>query len=202
MLGYNVFVYCCNNPLMLNDSTGMCPYNGTVADFCRLEHGLPSIDCTCGKKTEKKPTTAAVTQGPKNSPPDHPDFKPPKRGNKKTKNPNGPETGWQARDGGVWVWTPNMHGGDGWTVQYPNGEHSHAYPGGKTRNHFQRENSLGESVTRTFVGMVGTIWLFANDASGIGVIDDACIPATAACFVSGFSKRVCSECGEESQYGF
>lgn len=67
-------------------------------------------------------------------PPDHPKFEPPKKGgNRKVKNPNGKGRGWESKDGGVWVPTPGMHGGDGWTVQYPDGSHWHAYPGGGTR---------------------------------------------------------------------
>lgn len=67
-------------------------------------------------------------------PPDHPDFESPKKGgNRKVKNPNGPGKGWLSKDGGVWVPTPRMHGGEGWTVQYPSGNHWHAYPDGATR---------------------------------------------------------------------
>ena len=67
-------------------------------------------------------------------PPDHPDFESPKKGgNRKVKNPNGSGKGWLSKDGGVWVPTPRMHGGEGWTVQYPNGNHWHAYPDGATR---------------------------------------------------------------------
>lgn len=67
---------------------------------------------------------------------DHPDFQPPKRGNRKVKNPNGAGNGWEAKDGGVWVPTPRMHGGEGWTIQYPKKHkrrHWHAYPDGTTR---------------------------------------------------------------------
>ena len=35
------------------DLEGTCPYNGTAADFHRLEHGLPPLDCTCIDLTEK-----------------------------------------------------------------------------------------------------------------------------------------------------
>ena len=43
----NMFSYCVNNPANYSDPSGSCPYNGTAADFHRLEQGLPSIDCTC-----------------------------------------------------------------------------------------------------------------------------------------------------------
>ena len=75
------------------------------------------------------------SKNPKDSPPDHPGFKAPKKGNRKARNPNGQGTGWVDDNGNVWVWTPNMHGGPGWTVQEPDGGHSHAYPGGGTRTH-------------------------------------------------------------------
>ena len=45
--GNNTFAYCYNNPIMLIDPDGNCPYNGTPADFYRLENGLPSLDCIC-----------------------------------------------------------------------------------------------------------------------------------------------------------
>ena len=46
-IGTNMFAYCLNNPANLVDPYGNCPYNGTIADFHRLDHGLPSLDCTC-----------------------------------------------------------------------------------------------------------------------------------------------------------
>ena len=45
---FNMFAYCKNNPANMSDPSGMCPYNGTVADFYRSEQGMPSLDCTCG----------------------------------------------------------------------------------------------------------------------------------------------------------
>ena len=48
ILSNNMFAYCMNNPVNYVDPYGNCPYNGTAADFHRLEYGLPSLDCTCG----------------------------------------------------------------------------------------------------------------------------------------------------------
>ena len=48
VLSNNMFAYCMNNPVNYVDPYGNCPYNGTAADFHRLEYGLPSLDCTCG----------------------------------------------------------------------------------------------------------------------------------------------------------
>ena len=47
LLGYNQFSYCGSNPVNFIDPNGTCPYNGTSADFHRLEYGLPPMDCTC-----------------------------------------------------------------------------------------------------------------------------------------------------------
>lgn len=43
----NLFAYAACNPIVNIDPEGTCPYNGTAADFYRLEYGLPSLDCTC-----------------------------------------------------------------------------------------------------------------------------------------------------------
>jgi len=44
-----------------------------------------------------------------------------------------------------------MHGGEGWTVQYPGGDHSHAYPGGGVRNHFELEPSMKQERSNSLV---------------------------------------------------
>ena len=46
-VGFNLYAYCYNNPSINKDPNGNCPYNGTMADFRRFEHGLPPIGCTC-----------------------------------------------------------------------------------------------------------------------------------------------------------
>ena len=93
-----------------------------------------------------------------------------------------------------------MHGGDGWTIQYPGGSHSHAYPGGGVRNHFQPEQSPTDAVIMIFVGTVVTIGLIADDFTGIGVADNPLISGSVACIVGGINgicgKKVCTECGE------
>ncbi len=55
LLGNNLYVYCFDNSVVYTDSDGTCPYNGTAADFKRLEQGLPSLECTCNeiKETSK-----------------------------------------------------------------------------------------------------------------------------------------------------
>ena len=45
----NLFAYAACNPIINVDPEGTCPYNGTAADFRRLERELPSMNCTCWK---------------------------------------------------------------------------------------------------------------------------------------------------------
>ena len=203
MQGFNLYSYCFNNPVVYVDPDGTCPYNGTAADFRNLEAGRPPMNCTCVGGNVKNIIQASSDM--KKTPPDHPAFKPPKKGNREVKDPNGKGEGWLAKDGGVWVWTPNMHGGDGWTIQYPGGGHSHAYPGGKVRNHFQPEQSTEESLIMIFVGTVSTVALIADDVTVVGIADDGAIAGSAACIAVGmngiFGRKVCSVCGEV-RYGF
>ena len=121
------------------------------------------------------------------------------------KNPNGPGWGWLAKDGGVWVPNPNMHGGEGWDVQYPGGDHGHAYPGGGFRNHFQAEQSTATSVVMIFGGAVLTAGLVIDNITGIGVADDPLLVGSVACFVGGLDgvrgKKICTVCGEV-KYGY
>lgn len=123
----------------------------------------------------------------------------------KVRNPNGPGWGWPAKDGGVWIPSPKMDGGEGWTIQYPGGGHSHAYPGGGVRNHFELEQSTGRSIIMIFSGAAATIYLIANDITGFGVADDPWLAGSMACFVAGVNgligKKVCTECGEV-KYGY
>ena len=118
ILGCNMFAYCNNNPIIYKDSDGLVP--NALFDVFPAIYGEGGI---------------LKESNPKDSPPDHPDFKEPKKGNKKGKNPNGPGYGWVDSEGNVWVWDPKMHGGPGWIIQEPDGGHSHAYPGGGTRKH-------------------------------------------------------------------
>ena len=58
----------------------------------------------------------------KNNPPDHPDYKSPKGGDRKVKNPNGRGSGWIDNKGRVWV--PEDHNGNEaphWDRQEPKG---------------------------------------------------------------------------------
>ena len=116
-----------------------------------------------------------------------------------------PGRGWPAKDGGVWISSPKMDGGEGWTIQYPGGGHSHAYPGGGVRNHFELEQSTGRSIIMIFGGAVVSVYLIANDVTGFGVADDPYLAGSMACFVAGIDglsgKKVCTVCGEV-KYGY
>ena len=115
-----MFTYCLNNPVTYIDTHGY--------SACYLIDTIP----TCYDQTE-----AFTSSNPKDSPPDHPNFEAPKKGNLKKRDPNGKGWGWVDKKGNVWKWTPKMHGGEGWTIQQPDGGHSHAYPGGGTRSHYK-----------------------------------------------------------------
>ena len=202
MRGYNLYSYCFNNPVMYIDPDGTCPYNGTAADFRNLEAGRLPMNCTCVGTDIKIIVKGSYN---KDTPPDHSDFNPPKKGTRKVKNPNGQGNGWLAKDGGVWVWTPNMHGGEGWTIQYPGGDHSHAYPGGKVRNHFSSGQSTEDAVIKIFVGAAATAFLVADDITIAGIADDGAVLASTGLIVVGlngiFGEKTCACCGAK-RYGY
>jgi len=87
----------------------------------------------------KAPANAWNPEGPKapGHPGGHPDFVPPKRRQPEwVKSPNGPEMGWNAGDGSVWVPTgpggpdgkPDAHGGPHWDQQFPGGDYNNRLP--------------------------------------------------------------------------
>ena len=204
IMGMNLFAYCNDNPIMFVDPFGLCAkawaagYQGPCPG-----QGLPG--CMDNWPQFRDDPTIIAPIDP-NSPPDHPDYIPPKKGGgKKVKNPNGPGKGWKAKDGGVWIHSPNMHGGEGWTIQYPGGGHSHAYPSGGVRNHFEAEQSIGSSIIMIFGGALATAYLVANNLTGVGAADDPLLAGSIACFGGGingiFGKKVCTECGEV-KYGY
>lgn len=133
----------------------------------------------------------------KDSPPSSPNFKAPKKGNKRVKNPNGAGNGWEDAEGNVWVWTPGMHGGKGWTVQYPNGGHRHEYPDGHVRYATYgvryKEPSWWSSALAGFLMLI----IIADDV--IGVVEDE--PLLAGCYVLISPTEElfyhCDVCGEE-----
>ena len=206
----NLYSYAGNNPIMFIDSNGQCitaylkGYKGSCPGInspdCYDNYSPADLPYAGNLKTDKNDAVSLID--PK-SPPDHPEYKPPKKGPKRVKNPNGKGNGWQAKDGGVWIWTPKMHGDPGWTIQYPGGGHSHAYPGGGVRK-AEKQSEPVKGVIIIFAASLATAYLVTNDATGIGVADDVFIPSTVGCIFAGMDmlggKYVC-ECGE-SWYGF
>ena len=197
--GTNFFAYCLNNPVMYSDPTGYesGSYDVGLLVICQTFMSAMIIGTTMLLGDGMAFANLLIENGEdienifacslalldeffamgnaKMGPPDHPDFTPPKKGNRRVKNPNGFGYGWEARDGGVWVWTREMHGGDGWTIQYPNGKHSHAYPGGGTRNHFSENSGVLTGAVIGF-GVLATAALLADNSTGVGLADDALIP--------------------------
>ena len=192
IIGNNMFAYCGNNPVMFYDPDGQeC--------ICFYERVNPRHNCTANFKEEHDTVIVAVLDS--NSIPDHPDYSPPKKWDgKKVNNPNGKGKGWPAKDGGVWIPSPNMHGGEGWTIQYPGGKHDHAYVGGGRRTHYQAECSFSKSLGKIVGGALITTFFLLDDFTIIGTIDDAALVGSTAMLISGineiFRKEVCSVCGE------
>jgi len=65
----------------------------------------------------------------RDNPPDHPDYKSPKGGDRKVRNPNGNGWGWLDNKGRVWV--PTDHKGTHaphWDRELPDGSHENVYP--------------------------------------------------------------------------
>ena len=204
LMDKNMFAYCLDDPVNYTDSDGMCA-RAWAAGYSGPCPGQGMPGCMDNYAQFRNNNSLITSTTPKKDIPDHPDFKPPKRGNKKVRNPNGEGKGWLAKDGGVWVWTPNMHGGDGWTIQYPGGKHGHAYPGGGVRKHYESENSATESAIMIFVGVSVTAIVLADDVTGVGVADDPLVVGSVSCLIGGlngiYGKKICTECGEE-YYGF
>ena len=201
-----MLTYCLNNPVMYSDPTGLCAkawaagYQGPCPG-----QGKPG----CMDNWSQFQDTPAIIAPVKpsidsNVPPDHPEYKPPKKGgDKKVKNPNGEGNGWPAKDGGVWVPTPGMHGGDGWTVQYPDGSHWHGYPGGGVRKAQKQSNPIAGGAIVIF-GLVATGYLVLNDITGLGAADDMLISGSVGCIIGGVDMiggHYNCDCGE-SWYGF
>ena len=142
-LGYNMFAYCGNNPVSRVDASGSMHVR--IDDFGG--GGGLSVN-GAGSKYVLQSQEKDGRIDKDNPPPPESGYKPPKKGLSKydkgrVKNPNGPGKGWPAKDGGVWVPDDNMHGGHGWTVQYPDGSHWHAYPEGGKREHFSSYAGIG-----------------------------------------------------------
>ena len=182
-LGYNMFAYCNNCPVEFSDNNGWIASRKTDADNRFFI------------EDDEMPISVNITR-PGDYPPDSPNFDPPKGGNRKVKNPNGPGKGWLDKHGRIWVWTPNMHGGEGWTIQYPNGGHHHEYPGGHVRYAQLQTEMVSASPFRATIGVALCMIVIADDMLGI-LIDDPLLVPAAACFMPTIKEYYyCEVCGQ------
>jgi hypothetical protein len=86
----------------------------------------------------------------KKGPPKHPEFKSPKGGDRKVKNPNGSGTGWVDNNGDVWV--PTDHNGTHaphWDKQSPGGKNTNVYPNEEDYEEDASNSSSQSSPTLT-----------------------------------------------------
>lgn len=205
-LGYDMYAYCLNNPVSYSDPAGNASVRIIIPSetegaiifqkICKNPQQIPL------NRPSQKPDKISASGDTKNRiPPDHPDYKPPKGGPRWVKVPDSKKSGWLDSNGSIWIPDPNMHGGEGWVVQPKFGEHSHAYPGGGTRNHFvDVPPGIGDYLTVIGGCLLAGI-LIVDDFTVIGAVDDALIPAAAGmagCGVAFMGKgRRCEICGEE-----
>ena len=87
------------------------------------------------------PSTAYAKNGFNKKPDSSVGFKEDKKSNgNKVKSPSG-DYGWKDTNGRVWIPDGKMHGGAGWTREYPDGSHDHVYEDGNVRVHKSTSNS-------------------------------------------------------------
>ena len=187
-----MFAYCNNNPVNYADPTGHRPVwekrYGSVIMYTDTEHR--------NHEAQSNDVTYITMIDPGKKPPDSPNFKPPKGGNRRVRDPNGSGKGWLDKKGNVWVWTPNMHGGEGWTVQYPNGGHHHEYPDGHIRGAKMQTEYTPPTWDRVLGGLVLAIAVVADDFVGV-VADDPLLAGAVACFVPSYDEYYyCEVCGQ------
>ncbi|MGH1519542.1 RHS repeat-associated core domain-containing protein [Chryseobacterium sp. JK1] len=96
-----------------------------------LNHGLHSTDSPFANDNGgDDPENGKTLKDLKENAPDHPEYKSPKGGDRKVKNPNGKGSGWLDKEGRVWV--PTDHGGTHaphWDRQEPKGGgYTNVYP--------------------------------------------------------------------------
>lgn len=155
---YNVFIYCSNNPTVSSDATGHLTFTW------RYKYNPMNVKIA---KNQKQPVD------PKSPPPPSSGYVPPKSNKNpgKVPNPNGSGKGWPSKDGGVWIPNNKQHGGPGWTVQYPNGQHEHRYPDGHVRKANINYSQLKTAIELTIIS-IAIVGIVADDITGIGIADN------------------------------
>ena len=183
LIGYNLYAYCDNNPIIYYDPTGRSILGivGLIAVSAMMILGLTGSEY---KADVEEPIN------PQEPPPPESGYLPPKKNPNpgKVKNPNGPGRGWPDNEGGVWIPDNNQDGGPGWVQQFPGGKHKHRYPNGSVRTHNISTENTEEIV---FGGLIMVfsgaliIILIADNATGVGVADDTLLPSLIGGFVKG-----------------
>lgn len=78
-----------------------------------------------------------------------------KSNGQKVKTPSG-DYGYKDNKGRIWIPDGAMHGGQGWTREYPDGSHDHVYENGNVRVHSSENN---EASTNWWLIALGIILL-------------------------------------------
>jgi hypothetical protein len=118
------------------------PVDGERSIGQRIYDGLRSFGQAVSNifttQSTSPPDNAYDPNGPKapGKPSGGDGFVDPKGGDRWSPNPNGRGSGWEDRNGNVWVPTGQggeAHGGPHWDVQRPGGGYDNVYPGGRRR---------------------------------------------------------------------
>lgn len=85
-----------------------------------------------------------------------------------------------------------QHGGPGWEQQFPGGEHKHRYPNGTVRSHYHADDSGAVVLGGILIigSSVAILLLIADDATLVGIANDAAIPAAIGSFMKGVEMVV------------
>lgn len=102
------------------------------------------------------PSTIAFAKNGFNKKPDSSvGFKEDKKTNgQKVKAPSG-DYGWKDEKGRIWIPDGKMHGGQGWTREYPkDGSHDHVYEDGTVRVHKSESNEASTNWVLLALGLI------------------------------------------------
>ena len=166
--GLNLFVYSKNNLINFVDPNGHAFFS--ILLLSALVVGMAAFFTSSSAQVEKP------TIDPSKPPPPETGYQPPKRNPNPSKvpNPNGPGRGWPSRSGSVWVPDNSMHGGPGWTEQFPDGSHVHHYPNGNVRKIESLTVPSFDPVVGVGMMVIGVVVIAAvvlDDATGVGTAD-------------------------------